>query len=78
MIIEHPTLKVGFNGHYHDPAHVVKCDFCRGLCKKTGVDPGDAADVARTVGWETRKPKNPLDGRRWICLGCIGTEFSGT
>lgn len=47
----------------------VQCDLCSETCKKGSVDPGDAAELARGIGWSTRAGilGDPLT---WVCPKC--------
>ena len=73
-IIEHPTIKRKANhDFYHEPALVVKCDFCRSLAKHCGNDLGDAADEARRLGFTTVKSSVPGGPRLWKCPACANS-----
>lgn len=68
MIIVHESSEKQ-QAIYRMRAYKVQCDFCREACHKTSVDPGDAAELAREVGWSTKAGVlgDPL---KWKCPKC--------
>jgi hypothetical protein len=69
MIREHPTLRFEARPGWDNAALVVECDFCRKMAKRTGVDPGEAAEAARKEGFQTIRGKFAASPRTWWC-GC--------
>lgn len=50
-------------------AYKVQCDFCKETCGKVSPDPGDAAELARGIGWST-KPGELGEPLKWTCPKC--------
>ncbi len=53
-----------------EPAQYVQCDVCRANARKSGKDPGEAAEVARKEGFVTKRGSTLSAPRVWVCLGC--------
>jgi ribosomal protein L37AE/L43A len=52
------------------PFWVCRCDLCRTAATGPAVDPGKAADLARSVGYVTRPGPTVEDPRIWACPEC--------
>lgn len=70
MIIVHPETNEKFT---RIKTYKVQCDHCKEECGKTSPDPGDAAELARGVGWTTKVGElgDPL---KWACPKCKGSN----
>jgi hypothetical protein len=71
-IINHPraVFSTGSELYPWDSAQVVQCDCCSNLADRVGKDAGEAADVARSLGFTTVRGKTLGSPREWRCPGC--------
>ena len=67
MIIVHPESSE--KTLVRTRAYKVQCDFCKEACGKVSPDPGNAAELARELGWKTKAGElgDPL---KWTCPKC--------
>lgn len=58
------------------PAFITQCDYCGVQAKKTGPEPGDAAENARKEGFTTVSIRVELP-MKWACSKCSVQKPNG-
>lgn len=67
MSITHVTRAV----NKQQKLQAVGCDFCPEVCDKAALFPGEAAELARSIGWTTVRTGKIGTPRKWACPECL-------